>query len=989
MNKIVSSMMNKLNKKLIIDKKAYSFESDVAEENDTSTDHDKENVLSNPSDNNLVLDKTMGINYGKESNTNHAKLVEIERNNLLNSINNIKENLNKKGNGKVKKGKKFKVFETLNNNNYVPPIIDINFNNNLNFNNFTTNKENEFINKKKVMNNSNNKEKKKNDFSEILERKLWNGSKEKKKKKTEVFVCKSWEIRKKDTNVHPLIALKTKWILAKAKSVNYILDNEIRNWNLSLLNGISKCKINTLSVAWMRIETNNLNEETTLKDEILATKMTELKISNKSKNTTKNYKAPIIKLNSILESQYIKEKIFGSKIGAEKLNEKIIHKKKVIKWFESLERSLNNIIWNNKNQKIFWDSLKTYSKAKDIFGLSILDFLEKPHGDVKEFLGKLKNKLNNIDHYFFITRIFHLSKIQDNRKKSIEEIRNISILPAWFSILERMQKFIIERKISILKLKNQMNFIHKNTFAYQKNKTTTQAKTFLTREIFNNNICCKIDLEKFFPSINLNNNKIKKLMSNLKLDHLNDFMNMEVTFFGDNFFGSSNGIGVPQGGVLSPLIASLIISDILYNLPDLEIITYSDDWLFSARSLYELENKLQIIKKTISLWGLNIRPDKIQILASKNVKLEEKNSITFNFQEIKILDKIKYLGQYFDAEGPIFDKELLKRKTNIAYTIVKNLNMSSKRKLIVWNLKVRSCINHLLPCLLIKENEEFLKKIYQLIVESACLITELKNEENMIVKMGITPIQILLPMNSQDIRSLFSINDKNAKKNLDWIINLTAAYTNKQLSTDVDVSNIKFKFDIISKIKESKELMKHENTYEYRVGKKLNKEEFFILRKRYLSQMLFETAKNLIKQKIHNKTNSDDDFFYDLDGEDWMEDDLSFSEEDLLDIKLIFKAEECITNLAIEIYKGITELSPEYDFKIPNGTLLRVNVRIDKTFFVNSNEKIFNAINMVNRKWVYKQNDLSEPNIDMLQNLREYDNISSTDSLMSQSDSEF
>lgn len=189
MNKIVSSMMNKLNRKLIIDKKAYSLESDVAEENDTSTDHDKENVLSNLSDNNLVLDKTMGINYGKESNTNHAKLVEIERNNLLNSINYIKENLNKKGNGKVKKGKKFKVFETLNNNNYVPPIIDINFNNNLNFNNFTTNNENEFINKKKVMNNSNNKEKKKNDFSEILERKLWNSSKKKKKKKTEVFVC--------------------------------------------------------------------------------------------------------------------------------------------------------------------------------------------------------------------------------------------------------------------------------------------------------------------------------------------------------------------------------------------------------------------------------------------------------------------------------------------------------------------------------------------------------------------------------------------------------------------------------------------------------------------------------------------------------------------------------------------------------------------------------------------------------------------------------
>jgi hypothetical protein len=116
--------------------------------------------------------------------------------------------------------------------------------------------------------------------------------------------------------------------------------------------------------------------------------------------------------------------------------------------------------------------------------------------------------------------------------------------------------------------------------------------------------------------------------------------------------------GCPQGGVVSPLLWNLVADRLLTTTNDLGFSTfsYADDIVIivqgkSVHTITEIMQKaLNVVVKWAANEGLNISPHKRAMVPFTNKKkIEGLGPLILHGKELKMLDKVKYLGLTLDS----------------------------------------------------------------------------------------------------------------------------------------------------------------------------------------------------------------------------------------------------------------------------------------------------------------------------------------------------
>lgn len=116
--------------------------------------------------------------------------------------------------------------------------------------------------------------------------------------------------------------------------------------------------------------------------------------------------------------------------------------------------------------------------------------------------------------------------------------------------------------------------------------------------------------------------------------------------------------GCPQGGVLSPLLWSLVVDELLKKLAELgfEVIGYADDVAIVVRGKYEntISNRLQTALNITHKWcrreGLNVNPSKTVIVPFTRRKKNTLIQPSLDGVRIPFSEEVKHLGVTLDKK---------------------------------------------------------------------------------------------------------------------------------------------------------------------------------------------------------------------------------------------------------------------------------------------------------------------------------------------------
>lgn len=270
--------------------------------------------------------------------------------------------------------------------------------------------------------------------------------------------------------------------------------------------------------------------------------------------------------------------------------------------------------------------------------------------------------------------------------------RPISLLTTMSKILE---KLILTR---LQKHEKQHNIIIQEQYGFRKSHSTTLQLANITNQITQNYNLNKVtavlslDIEKAFDTVwhdgliyKLTQTNIPTYITQIIISYLKN-RSFQVKIGKDLSDKNPVPAGVPQGGLLSPILFSLYINDIP-KCPNTSLVVFADDtgivaesWQANMANQY-LQNHVNILEEYYDKWKIKINPTKTT-LTHFTVKRKEKATIpvTFYGQNIQEQNELKYLGLHLDKKLSFTshtNKSL--RKANIALSCTFPLLSRSSR----------------------------------------------------------------------------------------------------------------------------------------------------------------------------------------------------------------------------------------------------------------------------------------------------------------------
>ena len=260
-------------------------------------------------------------------------------------------------------------------------------------------------------------------------------------------------------------------------------------------------------------------------------------------------------------------------------------------------------------------------------------------------------------------RVIFIPKANKKDKSSPKSFRPISLSSI---MLKTMEKIIDEHIKSSYLVENPLS---KYQFAYQECKSSVTAvhtivtkleKSFEAKEI---SLAAFLDIEGAFD--NSSNDSMITAMTKRNFDKciirwISEMLSKrEISAnLGSSTIRVRAVKGCPQGGVLSPLLWSLIVDDLLKNLTaqGFEIIGFADDIVIIVRGKYDstIANRMQIALNFVSVWcdkeGLNINPSKTIIVPFTRKRKFSINNLTLKDIPLELSDSVKYLGIFLDSK---------------------------------------------------------------------------------------------------------------------------------------------------------------------------------------------------------------------------------------------------------------------------------------------------------------------------------------------------
>lgn len=114
--------------------------------------------------------------------------------------------------------------------------------------------------------------------------------------------------------------------------------------------------------------------------------------------------------------------------------------------------------------------------------------------------------------------------------------------------------------------------------------------------------------------------------------------------------------GVPQGGVLSPILYNILTADIPTTLSHTKVYTFADDTAILSQSaninqaVTYLQRALDHIQSWAIKWKLKINPNKTQAIIFTNKREVPSKELKINEHRLEFKPTIKYLGIRFDSK---------------------------------------------------------------------------------------------------------------------------------------------------------------------------------------------------------------------------------------------------------------------------------------------------------------------------------------------------
>lgn len=222
---------------------------------------------------------------------------------------------------------------------------------------------------------------------------------------------------------------------------------------------------------------------------------------------------------------------------------------------------------------------------------------------------------------------------------------------------------------------------------------------------------CAIDASKAFDKVDRKylwmklENKVEPHILRSLINYYSDSMAI-VQNDGEYSDIFNTTIGVKQGGPLSPKLFSMYVEDLIKEVETssegatlgkikIDIIMYADDILLISEKKSGLDKLLSITELFGKKWEIKFNPSKTVYMEfgnkerkNNNFLLRKKNPV-FDGKEIIKVDKMKYLGMFYDNK--LSNKDHLNKKRTATFAAINKIQSLGIEKKITTS-KMKSCL---------------------------------------------------------------------------------------------------------------------------------------------------------------------------------------------------------------------------------------------------------------------------------------------------------
>jgi RNA-directed DNA polymerase len=211
------------------------------------------------------------------------------------------------------------------------------------------------------------------------------------------------------------------------------------------------------------------------------------------------------------------------------------------------------------------------------------------------------------------------------------KVRKLGIPTLRDRIAQQVVKEHMEKKIEPL--------FHEHSYGYRPLKSTHQAIDQVRENCFQMDWVIDLDISKFFDEID--HELMLKAVAHVIEEkwvmlYVKRWLQMPIQK-SDGTLEQRDGIGTPQGGVISPLLANLYLHYTLdmwlsKHYPKIRFVRYADDIILHCRSKEEAEIVLVAVSRRLSEVKLRINPEKTHIAYCKDfIRKEKHERVQFEF----------------------------------------------------------------------------------------------------------------------------------------------------------------------------------------------------------------------------------------------------------------------------------------------------------------------------------------------------------------------
>jgi group II intron reverse transcriptase/maturase/CRISPR-associated endonuclease Cas1 len=343
------------------------------------------------------------------------------------------------------------------------------------------------------------------------------------------------------------------------------------------------------------------------------------------------------------------------------------------------KESLYNRLCQYSTLHSAWKTIKSKGAAGGIDGITV----SEADDSIDQILSELHNELNT-------QTWMPLPYLRITIPKKNNERRKLGLLTIKDKIVQQALKSLIEPRFEKL-------FV-KNSYGYRPSKGHTKAVRYALHCFKNKMFQCvlRLDIDNYFDNVDheILNKRLCALISDAEIDRL-IMLSMKMGCVDNHSRWETVSKGLPQGGVLSPLLANLYLHsfDQFVLSKDVEYVRYADDFLIFCKTRSDADNLLTTaqtflnerlhlnlntplitnVSENIEFLGIQMSNSGLSLSISKENSLRDKIlqlSWEKNHFSEKGLRTIQGIKQYYAAVLP---EKYLERLDNLVIERVKDI----------------------------------------------------------------------------------------------------------------------------------------------------------------------------------------------------------------------------------------------------------------------------------------------------------------------------